>query len=923
MRQWIKTKSKALICILIFALVFAVGGTFLFFSNTSHKKQETNAVTLTGMVALVTLDDNGGSGGEGEFGCSYYENGSGTLGSGYGEDLKVLSRLPTKSAYKFNGYYETRYGSGYQWFDSNGYYVYSGPAVNDYVTVYAYWTEDTSIPYTITFDKQGGSGGTSSTTTYYNSYPPDITVPTKSGYGFVGYYTSTNGSGTKFYDSDGDSTRRWSYTSSKTLYAYWVEPNTITFDKQGGVGGTDSVVVTYDESMPTISVPIKEGYSFGGYYTSTGGSGTGYYKANGSSSYIWSRTSDTTLYAKWTANTYTVSFNANGGEVDTASKTVTYDSAYGDLPTPTRAGYTFDGWYDRTNIFHYNSSMWWSDSSYWADGIVETGNRGWDGWDVCTLKCLAMETGKRYTMELDIRLEGSSMTFGSYCFINHNTGAEFNYIGSINSTWQHVSATFTYSPDNTNYVNDTWHIYPYTTEGTGTVQVKNIRLTQVDSEENVTSQTIADNSAADHTLYAKWTPITYTITFDHNGITDGNATTSATVAYGASMPDIVAPMYAGKYFLGYYTATSGGTEYYDELVGHTVENFTLTEDLTLYAQWEGDTWARHYSQPSGNGSSGNPYIIDSAAKLGWVAYNVELENTFSGNYFKQTANIDLSGHYWLPIGRRESNVDRIFSFAGNYDGGNYQIKNINTYTGTTSNPCETVCAALFGLPSGATISNIVISSGTINGGNHVGSIAGYAINSTIRNCINMATIGSSAATEGVGGIVGVANSSATITGCMNLANVTGKNYAGGIVGISDAAANQTVSVTNCYASCTVTAEDYHGGLVGRVSPIANSTTNISSSVFSGTIAQQGTEYAFFVGSKGSGSTTNINDCLCISSNWGNSAGTNGSGTSNTYNCMMRIAGSDTGWDSDGYKDFSNWTYKDGSPYLPKGVFWIG
>ena len=50
-------------------------------------------------------------------------------------------------------------------------------------------------------------------------------------------------------------------------------------------------------------------------------------------------------YAIFTPNTYTVKFNANGGSVGTSSKSVTYDATYGTLPTPTRTGYTFAGWY--------------------------------------------------------------------------------------------------------------------------------------------------------------------------------------------------------------------------------------------------------------------------------------------------------------------------------------------------------------------------------------------------------------------------------------------------------------------------------------------------------------------------------------------------------------------------------------------------
>jgi hypothetical protein len=58
---------------------------------------------------------------------------------------------------------------------------------------------------------------------------------------------------------------------------------------------------------------------------------------------------DHTLYAKWTANEYTVTFNpGEGGTVSPTSKLVTFDANYGELPTPEKEGYTFDGWYTAT-----------------------------------------------------------------------------------------------------------------------------------------------------------------------------------------------------------------------------------------------------------------------------------------------------------------------------------------------------------------------------------------------------------------------------------------------------------------------------------------------------------------------------------------------------------------------------------------------
>jgi uncharacterized repeat protein (TIGR02543 family) len=102
--------------------------------------------------------------------------------------------------------------------------------------------------------------------------------------------------------------------------------------------------------MPTpegLTAPTRTGYTFGGYYIGHNGSGTQYYTASMTSATNWleDTESETTLYAKWTANQYTVSFNARGGSPTPGDITVTYDEEYGSLSTPTRYGFSFNGWY--------------------------------------------------------------------------------------------------------------------------------------------------------------------------------------------------------------------------------------------------------------------------------------------------------------------------------------------------------------------------------------------------------------------------------------------------------------------------------------------------------------------------------------------------------------------------------------------------
>lgn len=95
---------------------------------------------------------------------------------------------------------------------------------------------------------------------------------------------------------------------------------------------------TYGTAV-TLAAPTRTGYTFGGWFTNSGFSGDAVTEIPADA------TGDKAFYAKWTANEYTVTFDANEGTVTPENKTVTYDGTYGELPTPTRSGYKFLGWF--------------------------------------------------------------------------------------------------------------------------------------------------------------------------------------------------------------------------------------------------------------------------------------------------------------------------------------------------------------------------------------------------------------------------------------------------------------------------------------------------------------------------------------------------------------------------------------------------
>lgn len=112
---------------------------------------------------------------------------------------------------------------------------------------------------------------------------------------------------------------------------------TVTFDANLGSCNTSSKVVTLDSAYGDLPTPSRTGYIFTGWYTA------GDIQIQNDTTVT--TASNHTLYAHWNADTYTVSYNANGGNVTPGNKTVTYDSTYGDLATPTRDYYRFDGWF--------------------------------------------------------------------------------------------------------------------------------------------------------------------------------------------------------------------------------------------------------------------------------------------------------------------------------------------------------------------------------------------------------------------------------------------------------------------------------------------------------------------------------------------------------------------------------------------------
>lgn len=299
----------------------------------------------------VTFDKQGGTGGSDGVNATY----NSPMPSG------TSITAPTKNGYTFLGYYRYADGLGTKYYNAD---MTSANIWNlsDATTLFAYWSAN---QYTVTLDQQNGAGGTNSVNATYNAAMPsgaNITAPTRTGYTFQGYFQYVNGSGTKYYNSDMTSHNVWNVAGNSTVYAHWT-PNTynISLQLEGGINGTTIVQATYNAPMNSAVAPTRVGYTFQGYYSLSGGSGTKYYNADMSSAHVWDIADNGTLYAYWLGDQFTVTFNKQGGSGGTTNTNVVYGSAMpAGLTAPTKNLYVFMGYYDGTtndSTMYYDSNM--------------------------------------------------------------------------------------------------------------------------------------------------------------------------------------------------------------------------------------------------------------------------------------------------------------------------------------------------------------------------------------------------------------------------------------------------------------------------------------------------------------------------------------------------------------------------------------
>ena len=232
----------------------------------------------------------------------------------------------------------------------------SGYAIGQNTTMTAQAKANT---YTINYNANGGSGTMASTIATYDSTTTiSANTFTKTGYSFAGWTTKSDGTDDGYGWTNWSGT--WKYVNGQygisggklVLYARWsANTYTIKYDANGGTGASANQSFVYNSGAKiSTTKPTRTGYTFVNWKYGDITFNPGDAVPTG-----WG---DFTLQAQWTVNSYTVTYDKNGGDsVSKASTSVNYNSAIDLTPTASKSGYEFIGWNTAKNATTALSSL--------------------------------------------------------------------------------------------------------------------------------------------------------------------------------------------------------------------------------------------------------------------------------------------------------------------------------------------------------------------------------------------------------------------------------------------------------------------------------------------------------------------------------------------------------------------------------------
>ena len=353
-----------------------------------------------------------------------------------------------------------------------------------------------------------------------------------------------------------------------------------------GVSKTEyKLTLTAGTGISTVSPSGENWYSSGTSVNVSCTPKTGYHFtkwSDGDTRQNWPTTMDKaksfTAYGE--ANSYTVTFDANGGSVSTASKSVTYGSTYGTLPTPTKNGYTFVGWYtaktNGTRIQSFSTVSTASNHTIYAQ------------WKESSYK---------------VTYKGNNNTGGNTADTSHTYGTAS---ALAKNSFTKTGYTFKYWYGNPTMQGDTMNGYLLEFNGSYIKRIRIIKasatnfeiLVQADNTSSVKIPTWTTKGGQDdiqwHQLSSgKW---------DRNGKSYNFGAQISIATHNYELVDYITHIYA-------YNSSGGQLEYqatgYYGMPLRESENFYIGNgDTVLYAQWKANMYDFTVSPNGGTFSDG-------------------------------------------------------------------------------------------------------------------------------------------------------------------------------------------------------------------------------------------------------------------------------------------------------------------------------
>ena len=390
------------------------------------------------------------------------------------------------------------------------------------------------MAFTVSYDANGGQGAPAAQTKARGTaLPLSSTRPTRDGHDFLGWATSPTATAAQYQPGA-------SYTTEADLqlYAVWrAHTYTVSYDANGGQGAPAAQPKTHGTALILSSTrPTLDGYDFLGWATSPT-STTAQYQPGAS----YTAEGNATLYAVWAIKTYTISYNANGGQDAPAAQFKTYGTALTlSSIEPTRDGHDFLGWATSPTA---TAAQYQPGASYTTEADLQL----YAVWRAHTYTVSYDANGGQGAPAAQPKTHGTALILSS----TRPTLDGYDFLGWATSP---TSTTAQYQPGAS-----------YTAEGNAT-------------------------------LYAVWAIKTYTISYNANGGQDAPAAQFKT--YGTALTlSSIEPTRDGHDFLGWATsATAEEAEY------QPGDNYSTDADLQLYAVWKAHTYTVSYDANGGQGA---------------------------------------------------------------------------------------------------------------------------------------------------------------------------------------------------------------------------------------------------------------------------------------------------------------------------------